>query len=229
MEHIDINDTLSIMKFGTEMQLNFSGLSECAFAFLKKSDLEKVGEMLGEMIAYFKDETKRNRQEKELICREVDRMREELDGHYIRMLMDCEALNNFRKLNKQYAEEIGEAIAHGKGQLALIQKENRPDSRNRFMALEKRIKELELTLAVSGSFDTQMSMVCQNESQMAERIQSTLVNALTMWKSRMVIEERTDRIIDEKNKDLINSINELLALQKQGMETRENSFSQQAK
>lgn len=221
MEQLDIKDTLSIMKFGTEVQTQFSGLSECAFGFLKENNLEPVGEMLSEMLDFFKDDTEMTEARKEQMTEEVDSMREKLDAYYVRMLMDCEALASFRNMSKEYNNELSATINAGKQALVTLAGDTDNDARNRYMALEKRIKELELTQAVCTSFDTQMSIVQNNEAQMADRIQSTLVNALTMWKSRLVIEKQAGKEIDVKNAELTQSISEVLQLQRQGVMSAE--------
>lgn len=224
METLDIKDTLSIMNLGAEAQTHFSGLSECAFGFLRNTNLEPVGEMLSEMLEFFKDSAEKTKAEKEKMCSEVDSMKEKLDEYHVRMLMDCEAIATFRVMNKSYNEELGEAIKVGKEFLPTLMNDTGSDVRNRYSALEKRIKELELTQAVCSSFEAQMAVVQANEAQMAERIQSTLVNALSMWKSRLVIEEQAGKSLDVKNAELMQSISEVLQLQRQGVMNAQEVF-----
>lgn len=221
METLNIKDTLSIMNLGSEAQTQFSGLSECAFGFLRNSNLEPVGEMLSEMLDFFRDSSEKTTVQKEKMCAEVDAMKEQLDEYHVRMIMDCEALATFRGMNKNYNEELSEAIKIGKEALPDLMNDTDSDVRNRYSALEKRIKELELTQAVCSSFEAQMAVVQANEAQMADRIQSTLVNALSMWKSRLVIEEQAGKAVDAKNAELMQSINEVLQLQRQGVMSAE--------
>lgn len=225
MEQLDIKDTLSIMNLGSEAQTSFSGMSECAFNFLRNSNLEPVGEMLSDMLEYFKDNSEKTGAQKEKMCKEIDSMKETLEEYRIRMLMDCEALATFRGMNKSYNGQLAESIALGKSSLPDLMNDTDSDVRNRYSALEKRIKELELTQAVCSSFEAQMAVVQSNEAQMADRIQSTLVNALTMWKSRLVIEEQAGKSLDSKNAQLMQSISEVLQLQRQGVMSAEEAVN----
>lgn len=217
MEQIDIKNTLSIMKYGTETQVKFAGLSDCAFAFLRKTDLEEVGELLADMLEFFKADIEDAANRIDELCKLADDMSDQLKAHHTKMLMDCEAIEQFCVANKEYAKEITQMIETAKRSLPEIQNDKNYDMRTRLQALEKRIKDMELTLTVSGNFEAQMRMVGNNEAQMADKIQSTLVNALAMWKSRLYVSERTEQIIETKNKNLENDIEELLALQRKGI------------
>lgn len=217
MEQLDIYNTLSIMKYGTSAQEKFAGLSDCAFAFLRNTDLEEVGELLADMLEFFKTDVANVKGRVNELCKLADEMSDELKQHHTRMLMDCEAINQFCVANAVYQQEMTDAIIVAKSKLPELENDRSSDVRVRYQALEKRIKELELTKTVSGNFNNQMKMVENNEATMADKIQSTLVNALAMWKSRLYVSERTEEIIDAKNKNLMDDINELLALQRQGM------------
>lgn len=217
MEQLDINNTLSIMKYGTKAQENFAGLSDCAFAFLRQTDLEEVGSLLADMLEFFKADAKESSKNIDELCKLADEMSLQLKEHHTRMLMDCETINQFCVANLAYANDITEAINVARASLPMLQNDRSSDVRVRTEALEKRIKELELTRTVCGNFNNQMKMVENNEATMADKIQSTLVNALTMWKSRLYVEERTSEILDNKNKNLMDDINELLTLQRQSI------------
>lgn len=217
MEQLDIKNTLSIMKYGTDTQARFAGLSDCAFAFLRKTDLEEVGELLADMLEFFKADIADAANRIDELCKLADDMSLQLKQHHTRMLMDCEAIEQFCVANKEYAKEITEKIKIAKQSMPDILNDKNYDMRTRVQALEKRIKDMELTIAVSGNFDAQMRVVANNEAQMADKIQSTLVNALAMWKSRLYVQERTEEIIETKNKNLENDIEELLALQRKGI------------
>lgn len=217
MEQLDINNTLSIMKYGSKAQEKFAGLSDCAFAFLRRTDLEEVGSLLADMLEFFKADAKEGSKNIDKLCKLADDMSMQLKEHHTRMLMDCEVINQFCVANIAYATEITEAINVARASLPKLQNDNGSDVRVRMDALEKRIKDLELTRTVCGNFNNQMKMVENNEATMADKIQSTLVNALAMWKSRLYVEERTNEIIENKNKNLMDDINELLTLQRQGI------------
>lgn len=217
MRQLDINDTLSIMKYGTDVQEDFAGLSDCAFSFLRNNDLEQVGSLLSDMLEFFKADRKISEEETDELCKLVDEMSAELQEHHTHMIMDCEAINQFCVANSVYVQEISRAIDVAKVGFEQLKDDKSSDVRVRSQALEKRIKDLELTKTVCGNFNNQMKMVQNNEAMMAQKIQSTLVNGLAMWKSSLFVNERTKEIVETREKNLMDSINDILTLQREGM------------
>ena len=129
-----------------------------------------------------------------------------LESHQVQLLKDVALLDKMYELNLNYFKELSMYIMAGKkklheiqtGQLpALFQKaqtsglaEDAQAARdldsmcNRF---EKKLHDLELTRQVSLQTAPQIRMVQGNDTLMVEKIQSTIVNTIPLWKSQMVL------------------------------------------
>lgn len=136
----------------------------------------------------------------------VDKICKVLENHQIQLLKDIAMLDKMYELNTTYFKELSMYILAGKKRLeqarreelpALIQKAEQTgqpeDSQaaNDMAALcgrfEKKIHDLELTRMVSLQMAPQIRLVQSNDSLMSEKIQSTLVNTIPLWRSQMVL------------------------------------------
>ena len=129
-----------------------------------------------------------------------------LESHQVQLLKDVAVLDKMYDLNLTYFKELSMYILAGKKKLKevretklpeLVQKAQRSglpedaqaakdlDSMcNRF---EKKIHDLELTRTISMQTAPQIRLVQSNDTMMAEKIQSTIVNTIPLWKSQMVL------------------------------------------
>lgn len=129
-----------------------------------------------------------------------------LENHQVQLLKDVATLDKLYELNKVYFKELSMYILAGKKKLAKVESEELPalqekarksglpeDAQaandlaslcNRF---EKKIHDLELTRMISIQMAPQIRLVQGNDTLMSEKIQSTLVNTIPLWKSQMVI------------------------------------------
>lgn len=136
----------------------------------------------------------------------VDAIVEALRKHQMRLMKDSALLDKMYAQNLTYFKELSMYILAGKkklektrsGQLRqLVEKANLTglpedaqaaqdlDSMcNRF---EKKIHDLELTRMISIQTAPQIRLVQNNDTQMVEKIQTTIVNTIPLWKSQMVL------------------------------------------
>jgi uncharacterized protein YaaN involved in tellurite resistance len=136
----------------------------------------------------------------------VNRIVDELEKHQIQLLKDVAMLDKLYDVNKTYFKELSMYILAGKKKLgqientelpALVEKSQRsslPEDAqavndlsamlNRF---EKKIHDLELTRMISIQMAPQIRLVQNNDTLMAEKIQSSIVNTIPLWKSQMVL------------------------------------------
>lgn len=136
----------------------------------------------------------------------VEKISAALEEHQIVLLKDVAMLDKMYELNLNYFKELSMYILAGKQKLqqakevelpALLAKaeasklpEDTQAARdyaemcNRF---EKKIHDLELTRMVSLQMAPQIRMIQNNDTVMSDKIQSTLVNTIPLWKSQMVI------------------------------------------
>lgn len=136
----------------------------------------------------------------------VERICDALESHQIQLLKDIAMLDKMYELNVTYFKELSMYIAAGKRKLeevrttemaqleAKAKGSGLPEDAqavsdlsslcNRF---EKKIHDLELTRAVSLQMAPQIRLVQSNDTLMSEKIQSTIVNTIPLWKSQMVL------------------------------------------
>lgn len=136
----------------------------------------------------------------------VDKICTALENHQITLLKDVSMLDKMYELNVNYFKELTMYILAGKQKLdqamnvelpAMVAKAEQsglPEDTqaakdfaqmcNRF---EKKIHDLELTRTISLQMAPQIRLIQSNDTAMSDKIQSTLVNTIPLWKSQMVI------------------------------------------
>lgn len=129
-----------------------------------------------------------------------------LQGHQVQLLKDIAVLDKMYEANLTYFKELTMYILAGKkrlqqinsGQLAqLVQTakmsglpedvQAAKDLESKCQRFEKKLYDLELTRTISIQTAPQIRMVQGNDTMMVEKIQSTLVNTVPLWKSQMVL------------------------------------------
>ncbi|ODU55392.1 MAG: tellurium resistance protein [Clostridium sp. SCN 57-10] len=136
----------------------------------------------------------------------VDKISSSLEGHQVQLFKDIAMLDEMYEKNQTNFKELSMYLLAGKRKLEegratrlpeLIQKAEQsglPEDAqaandlaamcNRF---EKKLHDLELTRVISVQMAPQIRMVQNNDSLMAEKIQTTLTNTIPLWKSQMVL------------------------------------------
>ena len=136
----------------------------------------------------------------------VNRICQTLEGHQVQLLKDVAMLDKMYELNKGYYKELTMYILAGKKKLAKVQSEELPklmqkaaatgapedaqavnDMNEMINRFEKKLHDLELTRIISIQMAPQIRLVQNNDTLMAEKIQSTIVNTIPLWKSQMVL------------------------------------------
>jgi len=129
-----------------------------------------------------------------------------LQSHQKQLISDCRMLDELYAQNEQYYHELTLYIIAGEIKLRRLREEELPpmlakaqetadpadaQAANDFAQLidrfEKRIHDLKLTRMVSVQMGPQIRLMQNNDNVLAERIQSTIVNTVPLWKSQMVI------------------------------------------
>ena len=136
----------------------------------------------------------------------VERITRELENHQVTLLKDIAMFDQMYELNLKYYKELTMYIIAGKKRLEEIRTGELEELRqkaeksglaedaqayndmaqlcNRF---EKKIHDLELTRMVSLQMGPQTRLLQNNDTLMVEKIQSSLVNTIPLWKSQMVL------------------------------------------
>ena len=136
----------------------------------------------------------------------VDKIARELEQHQVTLMKDIAMFDQMYELNLKYYKELTMYIIAGKKRLAELQSGQLEELRkkaeytgaaedaqayndmvqmcNRF---EKKLHDLELTRMISIQMGPQTRMIQNNDALMLEKIQSSLVNTIPLWKSQMVL------------------------------------------
>ena len=136
----------------------------------------------------------------------VNRICSVLENHQIQLMKDSAMLDKMYEMNKVYFKELSMYILAGKKKLAEVESTELPAAQekarqsglpedaqaandlsamcNRF---EKKLHDLELTRTISIQMAPQIRLIQNNDTLMTEKIQSTLVNTIPLWKSQMVL------------------------------------------
>ena len=184
----EVGETLSnlvveVKGFGQEEKKGFAGL------FHKQKD--KLELMRAQ---YGKAETS------------VNRIVSELEKHQVALMKDIAMLDQMYELNLKYYKELTMYIIAGKKRLAEVRSGELEELRKKAEAsglaedaqayndyaqkcerFEKKLHDLELTRMVSLQMGPQTRLLQNNDTLMVEKIQSSLVNTIPLWKSQMVL------------------------------------------
>jgi len=129
-----------------------------------------------------------------------------LEGHQVTLLKDIALLDKMYEQNVVYFKELTMYILAGKKKLAEVQQTELPalqakakqsglpedaqaanDLANLCDRFEKKLYDLELTRTISIQMAPHIRLIQNNDTLMSEKIQSTLVNTIPLWKSQMVL------------------------------------------
>lgn len=136
----------------------------------------------------------------------ITRICEVLEGHQVQLLKDIAVLDKMYDLNLAYFKELSMYILAGKKKLQETRSTELPElvEKARVSGLpedaqaakdleslcdrfEKKLHDLELTRMVSIQTAPQIRLVQSSDTMMVEKIQSTVVNTIPLWKSQMVL------------------------------------------
>ena len=129
-----------------------------------------------------------------------------LENHQIQLMKDIDVLDRMYEMNLMYFKELTMYILAGKKKLQQVRTTELPTLQQKAQnsglpedaqaardladlceRFEKKLYDLELTRTVSVQTAPQIRMVQNADTLMAEKIQSTIVNTIPLWKSQMVI------------------------------------------
>ncbi|MDO5413280.1 MAG: toxic anion resistance protein [bacterium] len=171
--------------------LNFDAQEKKGFLGL----FRKAGQSVAEMKASF-DKAEVN----------VDKIVESLEKHEITLMKDISLMDKMYQRNQEYMKELTMYILAGKLKIEELREVELPkmiahaketnlpedaqaanDFANLIGRFEKKIHDLELTRTISVQMAPQIRMVQNNDQLMAEKIRSSIVNTIPLWKNQMVM------------------------------------------
>ena len=214
-KQIDLTDSNVVLQYGAAAQKNIAGFSESTLNSVRTKDLGEIGQALSSLVVELKgfgkeeDEKgifgffkkKKNELEAMKVAytkaeANVDKIAEVLEGHQVTLMKDIAMLDQMYELNTKYYKELTMYILAGKKRLnqvraneleQLRQKAAQSDLTNMCSRFEKKLHDLELTRMISIQMGPQTRLIQNNDTLMLEKIQSSLVNTIPLWKSQMVL------------------------------------------
>ena len=136
----------------------------------------------------------------------VDRISRQLEQHQVTLLKDIAMFDQMYELNLKYYKELTMYILAGKKKLEDVRGRELPELKKQAETsgaqedaqkyndmvqmcerFEKKLHDLELTRMVSIQMGPQTRLLQNNDTLMVEKIQSSLVNTIPLWKSQMVL------------------------------------------
>ena len=179
----DLVVELQGLNFDVEEKKGFFGL------------FKKAGQSIAELKAQF-DNAEVN----------VDKIVESLEKHEIVLMKDITLMDAMYEKNQEYMKELTMYILAGKLKIEQLRNEELPkyvakaketglpedaqaanDFSNMIGRFEKKIHDLELTRTISVQMAPQIRMIQNNDSLMAEKIRSSIMNTIPLWQSQMVL------------------------------------------
>ena len=197
---IDIANSAQVLQYGAGAQQKVASFSEKALENVRTKDLGEVGDMItgvvtelknfdaGEeekgLFGFFKknvDKLTTMKTKYQKAETNVNHIVEALEQHQVTLMKDVATLDQLYELNKTYYKELTMYILAGKQKLNQVENVDIP-------ALAAKAQASGLPEDAQAVSDlTALANRFENDTMMSDKIQSTIVNTIPLWKSQMVI------------------------------------------
>ena len=136
----------------------------------------------------------------------VERIEAMLEAHQVQLLKDIAMMDKMYQMNMLYFKELTMYILAGKKKLAQVRETDLKQAMDKAKAsglpedaqaardladmcdrFEKKLYDLQLTRTISIQMGPQIRLLQNNDTMMAEKIQTSIVNTIPLWKSQMVL------------------------------------------
>lgn len=136
----------------------------------------------------------------------VERIKAQLEDHQVTLMKDIAMLDKMYQLNLVYFKELSMYILAGRKKLQQVRENDLAAAEAKAKAsglpedaqaardladqcdrFEKKLYDLELTRNISIQMGPQIRLIQSNDTMMAEKIQTTIVNTIPLWKNQMVL------------------------------------------
>ena len=136
----------------------------------------------------------------------IDRIEKQLENHKLQMLKDIAVFDTMYDKNLEYFKQLSLYIIAGEKKLKELREVTLPemqakaketgdqtdvqavnDMENMINRFEKKIYDLKTTRIISIQMAPQIRLIQNNDSELVEKIQSSLINTIPLWKNQIVI------------------------------------------
>ena len=196
---IDIENTNQILQYGAGTQKKMADFSDTALENVKTQDLGEIGELISNVVGELKNKYDKAQAN-------VEKITDSLQQHQVRLMKDSAMLDKMYEQNLNYFKELTMYILAGKKKLEetrngkLAEMKNKAalsglpedaqaarDLDEKCSRFEKKLHDLELTRTIAMQTAPQIRLIQNNDTVMVEKIQTTIVNTIPLWKSQMVL------------------------------------------
>lgn len=160
-----------------------------------------------EKFSFFKKKKEMSLREKYRATeRNVDRITVSLQERQLQLMKDCAMLTQMQRMNDIYQRDLNMKITAGRQKLEDCRQNQLPaleqrasetglvqdsqavsNHKNQLDRLEKKLHELELSIAIAQQSAPLIQMIQSNQTAMATKLQSTLLNTIPLWKNQVVL------------------------------------------
>jgi uncharacterized protein YaaN involved in tellurite resistance len=200
---IDLNNKNSIIQYGAESQTKIVSFSETVLNQLRNKDIGAVGDVLSGLVTELKTFDKsinkpailnfflslkkriiRLKAEYTKVEKNVEQVEVQMEKHYQSLSKDIILFDKLYEQNEQYFRDLSLYIYAGEEKIAEMQGVVPQEQLHPF---EKKIHDLKISRIISLQLAPQIRLVQNNSAILMERIQSSLVNTLPLWRNQMVL------------------------------------------
>ena len=183
---IDIENTNQILQYGAGTQKKMADFSDTALENVKTQDLGEIGELISNVVGELKDfDVQEEGKFFGFFRKQTSKMYEQNLNYFKELTMYI--LAGKKKLeetrNGKLAEMKNKAALSGLPEDAQAAR----DLDEKCSRFEKKLHDLELTRTIAMQTAPQIRLIQNNDTVMVEKIQTTIVNTIPLWKSQMVL------------------------------------------
>ena len=197
---VDVRNTAQILQFGSSAQSNISKFSDSVLNDVRTKSSGEVGDLLSGLVTEIKEfnadvqvEEKKGilgifnsakKQVEKLIAKydkvenNIAKIEKSLETHKLQMMKDIAIFDTMYDKNLQYFKELSLYIIAGEKKLEELKTVTLPE-------LQKIAEET--TRIISIQMAPQIRLIQNNDSELVEKIQSSLINTIPLWKNQIVI------------------------------------------
>lgn len=204
---IDLTSKSNIIQYAAESQHKMVSFSETVLTQVRNKDVGEVGDILSGLVSDLKTFDKsinkpgilavfqslkkkilRIKAEYTKIEKNVVQVERQLEKHYQTLLKDIHLFDKLYEQNEQCYKDLSLHIYAGEDKLAEIDRDKLSDmEKEQLHQFEKKLHDLKLSRMISFQLAPQIRLVQSNSTVLMEKIQSSIVNTLPLWRNQMVL------------------------------------------
>ncbi len=204
---IDLSKKSQIIQYGAASQNKMVAFSETVLSQIRNKDIGEVGDVLSGLVSdlqsfdksinkktfmsFFRSLKKKIlhiKAEYSKIEKNIVQVEMQLEKHQQTLLKDIHLFDKLYEQNEQCFRELSLFIYAGEDKIKEMQEKELTDiEKEQLHQFEKKIHDLKLSRMISFQLAPQIRLVQNNSSVLMERIHSSIVNTLPLWRNQMVL------------------------------------------